>query len=309
MNNQLKGNLAMGVSKTFSGLNQNALKYLVPHWMSPFSGVALRLMFGTAAFWITGAVRRRNATPTTLRQRTTLFLLGAVLMFGYMFTLLAGLKYTTPVTSSIFLSLQPVVVFIISAIFLHEKVTAMKVTGIAVGIAGALICILTQKTSAVASNPMLGAMFCMGSTICYSVYLVLSGKFLKKIDNVTVSKWTFLGGACSSVVAILFVGWDAEVLTQNLFSAPMLSLLFVLIFPTFLSYFLLDIGLRYLKTTVVALYANLILVVSAIASYILGQDIFSWWQILAIALIAASVYFVEVAEQRTPASAPATLQH
>lgn len=303
MNNQLKGNLAMSVSKTFSGLNQNALKYLVPHWMSPYSGVVLRLTFGAAAFWITGLFARRKATPTTLRQRLMLFMLGALLMFGYMFFLLAGLKYTTPISSSIFISLQPVVVFIISAIFLHEKVTGMKIIGIAVGVCGALICILTQKTSAVASNPLLGAVLCMGSTITYSLYLIFSGKYISKIDNVTVSKWTFLGGACSSVVAILIVGWDAEVLTQKLFSVPMLSLLFVLFFPTFISYFLLDTGLRYLNTTVVALYANLILVVSTIVSYILGQDIFSWWQILAISLIAASVYFVEVAEKRT-----ATLQ-
>lgn len=303
MNNQLKGNLAMSVSKTFSGLNQNALKYLVPHWMAPFSGVVIRLVFGAAAFWITSLFTRRKATATTLRQRLSLFLIGAVFMFGYMFFLLAGLKYTTPISSSIFISLQPVVVFIISALFLHEKVTSMKIIGITVGIAGALICILTQKSSDIASNPLLGAFLCLGSTISYSIYLIVSGKFISKIDNVTVSKWTFLGGACSSIIAVLIVGWDAEVLTQHLFSTPMLVLLFVLLFPTFISYFLLDVGLRFLNTTVVALYANLILVISTVVSYILGQDIFSWWQILAIALIAASVYFVEVAEKRT-----ATLQ-
>ena len=73
-------------------------------------------------------------------------------------------------------------------------------------------------------------------------------------------------------------------------------LAFVLIFPTYLSYFLVPIGLKYLKTTVVAIYSYLILVVTTVVSLALGQDRFSWTQAVAIAMICISVYFVEVAE-------------
>ena len=112
-----------------------------------------------------------------------------------------------------------------------------------------------------------------------------------------VSKWTFLGGAIPALIVALTSGWDAKVLEQSLFSIPMLVLLFVLIFPTSISYLLQDFALKILPATVVALYGDLILIVAAIMSYILGQDIFSWWQILAIALMLGSVYLVEVAEQ------------
>ena len=43
-------------------------------------------------------------------------------------------------------------------------------------------------------------------------------------------------------------------------------LLFVLIFPTVVSYLLVPIGLKYLKTTVVAIYGYLILIVATIVS-------------------------------------------
>lgn len=296
MNSKLKGNIAMSASKTFSGLNENALKYLVPRWMSPFSGVVLRLVFGSIAFWAVGIFKKKPAVSATTKQKLQLLALGAVLMFGYMFFLLAGLKYTTPITSSIFISLQPAIVFIISAIFLSEKVTKMKVVGIALGIIGAAVCVLTQKTSAVATRPILGAVLCFGSAFAYSLFLIFSKKFLTTLDNVTVSKWSFTGGAISSIIAVLIVGWDAPVLKEAIFSTPMLILLFVLVFPTFISYFLVDVGLKTLATTVVALYSNVILIVAAIVSYILGQDVFSWWQMVAIALIIASVYFTEVAE-------------
>lgn len=293
----------MAVSKTFSGLNQNALKYLVPTWMSPLSGVAMRLVFGTAAFWGISLFAHKSEVKATAKQKLLMFLLGAVLMTGYMAGLLFGLKYTTPITSSIFISLQPAIVFVICAIFLKEKVTSRKVLGIALGLAGALLCILTQKTSAMASNPMLGGLFSFLSALAYSTYLVLSGYFVKKLDSLTVSKWTFLGGAVTSIAIALIAGWDAPVL-EHLWSSEMMALLYILIFPTVISYFLLDIGLRYLKATIVALYGNLILIVSSIASYILKQDVFSWWQILAIAMMIASVYMVEMAEKKASAPQP-----
>ena len=76
----------------------------------------------------------------------------------------------------------------------------------------------------------------------------------------------------------------------------MLVLLFVLVFPTTISYLLLPLGLKYLKTTLVAIYGYLILIVATVTSFVLGQDRFSWTQLAAIVLICASVYLVEVAE-------------
>ena len=105
-----------------------------------------------------------------------------------------------------------------------------------------------------------------------------------------------------SIILVCFTGWDALVFHKNIFSTPMLVLLFVLIFPTSLSYLLQDFSLKLLSATVVALYSDLILVVSAIASYIIGQDKFSWWQILAIALMLLSVYLVEISEVKSDKS-------
>lgn len=294
----------MGISKTFSGLNENALRFLLPTWMSAYSGVVMRLVFGTTFFWVMSLFKRSKATskPVTIRQRLRLFLLGAVCIFGYMFFLLEGLTYTTPISSSIFISMQPVWVFLICVIFLGEHVTSGKVIGILMGLGGALLIILTQHASDVASNPMLGNVYCLASSVLYSVYLVLEKRLLLKIDKMTVLKWTFLGGAFSACVMIIFTGWDAAVLHQSLFSAPMLALLFVLFFPTSISYLLLAVGLKNLTATVVAIYGYLILVVAAIVSYILGQDHFDWWQMVSMALIIASVYFVEIAEIKDSAN-------
>ena len=116
MNGKLKGNIMMFVAKTFSGLNQNALRYLLPRWMSPQTGVVLRLGFGTLFFGVFEIfVRKRFALPDW-KNVCLLLGIGLLFVFGYMWALLEGLTYTTPISSSIFISLQPVFVFIICLI-------------------------------------------------------------------------------------------------------------------------------------------------------------------------------------------------
>lgn len=296
---RLVGNVSMFVAKTFSGLNENALKYLLPTWMNAYTGVVLRLGFGSLFFWILGWVRPDKTEQVTMRDRLLLLLTGVIAVFGYMYTLLIGLTYTTPISSSIFIALQATVVYIICLFLRTDRLSTGRLIGIILGIGGALICVLTQKHSDVASNPLLGNMFCLLSTFLFSAYLVIEKKFLKRLSNATVSKYTFSGGLLAGIVAVLITGkWFAPVLISGVFSTPFLVLAFVLLFPTSLSYLLTDIGLKKLPATVVALYSNWILIVAAIVSYALGQDKFSWWQILSIVLIIASVFLVESAEAK-----------
>ena len=296
MNKQVEANLSMVVSKALGGFNMNALKYLLPLWMAPVTGVTIRLVFGTAAFWLIDIFCKPENSTT--RQKWQLFTLGALGIYGYMFFYLMGISKTTPVSSSIFVSLEPIWVFIIAVLFYKEKVTWMKILGIGMGLAGAILCISTQPSDDLASNAPVGNLLCLASSIIYAVYLVFSNRLLKGVGDMTMLKYTFLGASVMAVIVNTIYGFDAPVLRESLFSTPMLVLLFVLIFPTTISYLLLPIGLKYLKTTLVAIYGYLILIVATITSLILGQDRFSWTQCGAIILICASVYLVEVAESK-----------
>mgnify|MGYP003171287427 CR=1 FL=1 len=293
MNKQVEANLSMVVSKALGGFNMNALKYLLPLWIAPVTGVTFRLVFGAAAFWLIDIFCKPE--NSTIRQKWQLFMLGALGIYGYMFTYLMGLSKTTP----IFVSLEPIWVFIIAVLFYKEKVTWMKVLGIGMGLGGAILCISTQPSDDLASNAPLGNLMCLVSSLVYAVYLVLSNRLLKGVGNMTMLKYTFLGAAVMAVIVNTIYGFDAPILRMSLFSTPMLVLLFVLVFPTTISYLLLPLGLKYLKTTLVAIYGYLILIVATVTSFILGQDRFSWTQLAAIVLICASVYLVEVAESKS----------
>ena len=227
MNKQVEANLSMVVSKALGGFNMNALKYLLPLWMAPVTGVTIRLVFGTAAFWLIDIFCKPENSTT--RQKWQLFTLGALGIYGYMFFYLMGISKTTPVSSSIFVSLEPIWVFIIAVLFYKEKVTWMKILGIGMGLAGAILCISTQPSDDLASNAPVGNLLCLASSIIYAVYLVFSNRLLKGVGDMTMLKYTFLGASVMAVIVNTIYGFDAPVLSESLFSTPMLVLLFVLI--------------------------------------------------------------------------------
>ena len=305
-NKKTEANICMVISKTFSGLNMNALKYLLPLWISPLTGVTLRCTFAAIAFWIIGFfVPKEN---TTRKEKGILFLLGALGIYGFMFFYLTGLSKTTPVSSSIFSSLQPIWIFAIAVLFFRERITKMKIIGILVGLGGALLCISTQKSDDLASGAFTGNLLCLLSSMIYAVYLVLSNRLLKSSGTFTLLKYTFTGAAVSSLIVTAITGFDAPILAQPIHWLPLGILLFVLIFPTVISYMLIPIGLKYLSTTLVAIYGYLILIVATIVSLSIGQDRFSWTQMIAILAICIGVYLVEIAESKDKKSPVSTNQ-
>ena len=225
MNKQVEANLSMIVSKALGGFNMNALKYLLPLWIAPVTGVTFRLVFGAAAFWLIDIFCKPE--DSTTRQRWQLFLLGALGMYGYMFFYLLGISMTTPVSSSIFVSLEPIWVFVITVLFYKEKATWMKLLGIGLGLGGAILCIATQPGDDLASNAMAGNLICLVSSIVYAIYLVVSNRLLKGVGDMTLLKYTFLGAAVMSLIVNSIYGFEAPIMSMSLFSTPMLVLLFL----------------------------------------------------------------------------------
>ena len=194
MNPKLKGNIMMFVAKTFSGLNQNALRFLLPKWMSAQTGVLLRLGFGTLFFIIYEIFVWKKFSHPNWKDTIKLIVTGLIFVFGYMWALLEGLSYTTPISSSIFISLQPVFVYIICLVIKTDTATWKKVIGMILGFGGALLCVLTQHTSEIATDPMKGNLFCLLVAFLFSCYLVIEKRYIPKYGSVLVSTLTFGSG-------------------------------------------------------------------------------------------------------------------
>lgn len=88
---------------------------------------------------------------------------------------------------------------------------------------------------------------------------------------------------------------------SELSSMALLSLAYIIIFPTFLAYLLIPFSQKILKPTVISSYAYLQPVVSAVISSAMGLALFGWNRIFATALIFAGVYMVSFSMSRQKA--------
>lgn len=99
--------------------------------MSPY-GACLAV-----AFWVTGCFIKEAAVT---KSNAHAVLPGSVRALRIYVLLSAGHQQNHSVSSAIFNSMQPIWVFLISALFfLHEKATVMKIIGIALGFGGAML--------------------------------------------------------------------------------------------------------------------------------------------------------------------------
>ena len=298
MDNKIaKANLYMLCTRINGGLNINALKFLLPIWILPVVTVNVRVIFAAILFWI---VAYFSPQPKiNLKSKLLMLALGAFLIYGYFFFVALGVSKTTPVSSSIFISLQPVWVFILGVFIFKDKLTWVKILGIIIGFAGAITCILTQQGGDVATDSRLGNILCLVGSIVYSIYLVIEKQLVQKgVTTINLLKYTFTGSAITGITISLFTGLDAPLFhTTSLM--PWLVFLFILFFPTVINYILTPLALKYLNTTVVSIYSYVSLVIVCIVSLLTGQDHLSWLMALSIIMIFSSVYLVEIAESKS----------
>ncbi|MGL5789078.1 MAG: DMT family transporter, partial [Bacteroidales bacterium] len=145
-----------------------------------------------------------------------------------------------------------------------------------------------------------GNIFCLLSAFSYAMYLIYNKKFVAKYSTISMLKWMFLGAFLISVPFMLIQGIDLKLIThisQNPY--PLYILLFVLIFPTGLTYFLLPFGLKYLNTTAVSMYDYEVPIVATIVAVTFTESVLTFYQVAGALLIFIGVYLVSKEKQST----------
>ena len=130
---------------------------------------------------------------------------------------------------------------IVSSVVYRERVDYKNLLGLAMGYAGALLCILSEPSAEVASSPLLGNMLAIVSSIIYAVYLVMSGRMVGHLSSVTILRYTFSSGAVVSLLLLPFIGFHAPVFEGGYKLMPTALLAFVLLVPTVITYFLIPV--------------------------------------------------------------------
>jgi len=203
-----------------------------------------------------------------------------------------GLNLTTPINAAIIMTINPVLVIIMSALILFEKINLRKGVGIALGLVGASTLILNGGSVSGNTNYTLGNMFVFGNAASYGLYLVLVKPMMQKYHPMTVMFYVFGFG----FLYVLPFGYT-ELIAVDWHNFPPIiiwEVLFVVICTTVFAYLLNSSALKLLNASTVSIYIYLQPVLATIFAIFRGADTIDEMKIVSAIIIFVGVYLVSV---------------
>src|ERR1017187_1011513 len=108
----------------------------MPLFIQPYAFIFLRVIGATILFWITGLFYREKMEKADIKKMLYLSFFGVALNQMLFFK---GLNLSTPINASIIMTSNPILVLILTAFILKEKISGNKIAGILLGVAGAMM--------------------------------------------------------------------------------------------------------------------------------------------------------------------------
>lgn len=268
----------------------------MPDFIQPFAFIFSRVLFAGILFWIFSSFRSETKIDKNDFPRLILCGLFGVAMNQLMF--FHGLNLTSPVNASVIMTLTPVLVMFAATIIIKEKVTKKKVTGIAMGITGALLLILWgSKTSLHSSSS--GDLFILLNAASYAIYLVIAKPLLQKYDAIQLIKWVFLFGFFF-VFPFGFRQFQ-EIEWHSFTVQAWLSFSFVILGTSFIAYLFNAYGLKKLNASAVSIYIYIQPLTASIVAILNGTGRIDLLKIISTILIFTAVFLVSNPKIKTKA--------
>lgn len=295
--NSIFGHFACFTAYLIFGLNIVVCKDLTSSGViSPLALFTLRSLGAGALFWIISIF-----LPKEQVERRDLPKIFAASVLGFFLTqisFLMAISRITPMDCSIVASLSPLYTMFIAAYVLKESLSAQKIGGVVLSLCGVIYLILNSVTAAsgVIQTTPAGVLLMIANSLCFSLYLGIFKPIITKYSVVTFMKWIFL---FSSLMSLPFSA--AEIIKTPFAALPGLylaELAFLIICATFITYFLIPVGQKLLRPTLVSMYSYVQPIVAIVVSIYVGMDTLSWQKVLAAVTVFAGVIIVSRSKHR-----------
>jgi drug/metabolite transporter (DMT)-like permease len=291
----LKGHTALLIAYVIFGLNTPVTKNILTHGETSAMALTFYRFAGAAAlFWIASLFSKRERVSP--RDILMLSIGSLFAIFINQMSFIEGLSMTSPIDASVITTLVPIMTMILAAFFLKEPITWKKVIGVLVGASGALLLIFNGNIVSHNTASIEGNLLCMLSCLAFAIYLAAFKKLIIRYRAVTSMKWMFLS---ATICSIPFCWRDISTINYATMPVDMyLSIVYVVVLATFISYLLIPIGQKLLRPTIVSMYNYLQPLVSSFVAVILGMDTFGLVKSFAALLIFLGVYIVTKSKSR-----------
>jgi drug/metabolite transporter (DMT)-like permease len=285
--------IAATVVSIIYGVTFTIAKDVMPAYVKPFGFIVLRVGGSAILFWLCSLFIGKEKIALKDFPR-----IAAAAFFGValnMLTFFEGLSLTSPIMASVLMVTTPMIVLVLSAIIIKEKIVGKKAIGILLGLGGTILLILYGKAVGSGENALWGNFLVFVNAVSYGLYLIIVKKLMDKYNAFTFVKWIYLFG----LIMVLPFGFSqlAEVDLHNIPMDITLKVAFVVVFSTFLTYLLNLLSMKQLKPTTVAVFIYLQPFFATVFAIGLGKDELTVVKLLSALMIFVGVYLVTMTKK------------
>ena len=291
MNEKTTGHLACFIAYAIFGINIIVCKDLTSsRLISPIALFCIRSLGAGALFWIISSfLPKEKVEKKDYAKIMAASLLG---FFLTQMTFLIAIPDITPMDCSIVSSLSPIYTMFIAAYALKEPITLRKAGGVAISFLGIIYLIMNSvtSTSGTVETSLTGILLMIANSLCFSLYLGLFKPVISKYSVITFMKWIFLFAAAFSLplAGRELVTFDYSQLT----GLYLWELAFLIVCSTFITYFLIPLGQKRIRPTLVSMYSYIQPIIAILISIYVGMDSLSWQKVLAATMVFGGVVLV-----------------
>jgi len=291
------GHMACFAAYAIFGINIIVCKDLTGgHLISPIAIFTLRSLGAGLLFWLLSLFQPREK----VEPRDYLKILAAAFLGYFMtqLTFLMAIPDVTPMHCSIISSMSPIYTMFIAAIVLKEPLSWQKAGGVALSLCGIIFLILNNAGSAsgVAESRISGLFLMFLNSLSFSLYLGIFKPLIARYSVVTFMKWIFLFSALMSLPLSFREVFSFE--WTRIPTAQMWELGYLIVFATFMAYFLIPFGQKRILPTLVSMYSYIQPIIATVISIIIGMDILTWQKVVAALMVFTGVIVVSQSRSR-----------
>ena len=288
LNKRSIAHTALIFTNIFFAINLSAVKHLTNNNLVQAFGLnVVRVGVSVLLFWCLYLLKPVNIKiDKPDRMRLFLCALAGIAINQLFF--IKGLSLTYPIHAALLLLITPILIVIIAAWILKERLGILKITGLVLGISGALVLVLAKDRPGNGDNVLLGDLFIIINAISYTIYFILVKPLMLKYNAVVVLRWVFTIG----LFLVLPFGWTefTQIPWERYTAIDLTSMGLIVITGTFVAYLFNLYGIKILGPSIAGFYIYTQPVFAVLIAMLFLHEHLALYKIIAALLIFSGVY-------------------
>lgn len=257
----------------------------------PHSAAFIRFLIASLLL-ILISLRQRGSFPLLkAREILPVLMLGLTGVYAYNVFFFKGLALIQAGRAALIIALNPVAIAILSAVFLKERLTALKIAGILLSFAGAAVVITRGDLfSALAQGVGWGEILVLGCVISWGSYSVIGKHVMKRLSPRTSVTYAAVLGMAALAFPAYSEGLTARIPSISINS--WLALAYLAVFGTVFGFVWFYQGIQQIGPTRAGLFINFVPICAILLAWLILGEPVTASLLLGALLVAGGVYLI-----------------